>query len=624
MTAVSDVVDFLRQWPPFDELDQAELDQVGALIEFESHPAGEIVLASGDGPLEVLYLVRSGVVEMIHDGRVLDVLGVGELFGQASTLSGLPIGFSVRATEDTELYRMPAAAVAGLLRRPGAVRFLLRSAIVRTALIDPIPRDARRPSAPSPLRQCTADLIRLPLITCDPELPVREVARTMSERNTSAVIVVARGGELGIVTDTDLRTKVIAAGLDSSAPVRAVMSVPVHTIASDRLGGDALIDMVELGVRHLPVLRADGTVIGVLEDYDLVSAQTRTPFVLRRQIARAGTDAEIVAAAAGLRPTMVALRHGGAGAAELSGVWSVVLDALVDAFIRQQLAPGGGRSDHDPAGFSWLALGSVARREAVPSSDIDSGLSWPGDRDDVQLRAYLSDVTGRVGAGLAACGLPLDRHQVSATDPLFARPLSSWQAAAERLVTHPEDEKALLLTSVLLDCRTVWGTETWQSITATLISHGRESGLLHSMLRHAVAHRPPIGILGSFAVEHGGERRGRLDLKSGGVRPIVDIARWAGLAAGVAAASTEERLRAAAAAGTLAADDSSTLLEAFDVVREVRASHQIAQLEAGEAPDDFIAPEWLSSIARAHLKQAFREVAAVQRGMSNELRIGAR
>jgi CBS domain-containing protein len=108
------------------------------------------------------------------------------------------------------------------------------------------------------------------------------------------------------------------------------------------------------------------------------------------------------------------------------------------------------------------------------------------------------------------------------------------------------------------------------------------------------------------------------------VRPIVDLARWAGLAAGVGAASTGERLRAAADAGTLAADDASTLLEAFEVVREVRASHQIAQLEAGVPPDDFIAPEWLSAIARAHLKEAFRAVAAVQRGMSNELRIGAR
>jgi CBS domain-containing protein len=144
------------------------------------------------------------------------------------------------------------------------------------------------------------------------------------------------------------------------------------------------------------------------------------------------------------------------------------------------------------------------------------------------------------------------------------------------------------------------------------------------MLRDALAHRPPIGILRSFAVEHGGERSGLLDLKRGGVRPIVNLARWAALAAGVRAASTAERLRAAAAVGTLTADDASTLLEAFDVVREVRASHQIAQLEAGEAPDDFIAPDWLSPIARAHLKEAFREVAAVQRGLSNELRIGAR
>jgi CBS domain-containing protein len=618
MPAVIDIVDFLRRHPPFDTLGDPELEEVAALTEIAFYPAGHTVFAQGDGPAPFMAVVRSGSVELIYDGQLLDLLGEGELFGQASMMSGLPIGFSARLAEDTLLYQVPTAAMAPLLRRPRAMRFLLRSVIV-----DSIPGAGERPPVLDPLQRRASALIRMPLVVCEPGETIRAVACAMTERNASAVIVVDAAGSLGIVTDTDLRTKVVAAGVDPAAPVRTVMTAPVRTIGADRLGGDALVEMVELGVRHLPVVSAGGRVLGVLEDIDLVSMQTRTPFVLRRQIARARSGDDVVAAAGGLRPAVIALRRGGAGAAQISAVWSVVLDALVRALISRAEPEhrgdlGGMRPD-----FTWLALGSLARREAAPSSDVDSALSWPGTGEEAEDRAHLAQITAAVGAGLAAGGLAPDAHRVSASDPLFARRLASWEAAAARLVGDPYGNKAPLIASVLLDCRPVWGDETWQSVTGQLIAGAAESGMLRVMLRNALAHRLPTGFFRDFVVESGGQRRGLLDLKRGGVLPIVDLARWAGLAAGVGSASTPERLTAASAAGVLRAADAGTLVEAFDVVREVRISHQIEQLEAGSPADDFIRPAWLSSIGRAQLKEAFRAVAGVQRGLAAELQIGA-
>jgi CBS domain-containing protein len=622
MPAVIDVVEFLRRHPPFDTLGDAELETVAALTEIAFYPAGHTVFAQGDGPVPFMGVVRSGSVELIYDGQLLDLLGEGELFGQASMMSGLPIGFSARLAEDTLLYQVPTEAMVPLLSRPRAMRFLLRSVIV-----DPIPGAGERPPVVDPLQRRAGALIRMPLVACDPGEPIRAVAATMTDRNASAVIVVGAAGLLGIVTDTDLRSKVVAVGLDPSAPVRTVMTAPVHTISAGRLGGDALVEMVELGVRHLPVVGASGTVLGVLEDIDLVSMQTRTPFVLRRQIARAKNEDEVVAAAGGLRPAVIALRRGGAGAAQISAVWSVVLDALVRALIVRAEAARRADVGADLGGaepdFTWLALGSLARREATPSSDVDSALSWAGTGDDPEDRAYLARITAAVAVGLAAGGLAPDEHRVSASDPLFARPLASWDTAAAHLVTHPYEEKAPLIASVLLDCRPVWGDETWQSVTGRLVAGAGESGMLRAMLRIALAHHLPTGFFRDFVVESGGQRRGLLDLKRGGILPIVDLARWAGLAAGVGSASTSQRLEAAAAAGVLNTADAKTLLEAFDVVREVRMSHQIEQLEAGEPADDFIRPAWLSSIGRAQLKEAFRAVAGVQRGLAAELQIGA-
>jgi CBS domain-containing protein len=125
-------------------------------------------------------------------------------------------------------------------------------------------------------------------------------------------------------------------------------------------------------------------------------------------------------------------------------------------------------------------------------------------------------------------------------------------------------------------------------------------------------------------VEHGGEHRGRLDIKHGGVVPIVDLARWAGMAAGVTSASTPERLRAAGDAGTLPAADARTLQDALELVSGLRLEHQIHQVRAGIPPDDHIDPSALSPLTRTYLREAFRAVASVQKSVASELALGVR
>ena len=132
------------------------------------------------------------------------------------------------------------------------------------------------------------------------------------------------------------------------------------------------------------------------------------------------------------------------------------------------------------------------------------------------------------------------------------------------------------------------------------------------------------GFWRDFVVEHSGERRGQLDLKHGGLIPIVDLARWAGMSAGVTSASTWERLRVAAAAGTLEAPEASTLTDAFDFIFSLRLDHQVEQVRQGEAPDDFIDPKHLNPLARSYLREAFRAVASVQAGLTSELSLGVR
>src|SRR3954469_21155434 len=124
---MQDVADFLAAHPPFDALDPEDVARLAAAAEVEFHPAGAEIFHQGAGPVAHLWTVRSGAVEIVHDGRVLDLLGPGELFGHASMLSGLPTGFSAIAAEDTLVYRIREAVARPLLGRPEGLRYVARS-----------------------------------------------------------------------------------------------------------------------------------------------------------------------------------------------------------------------------------------------------------------------------------------------------------------------------------------------------------------------------------------------------------------------------------------------------------------------------------------------------------------
>ena len=614
-----DIAGFLGSRPPFNSVGAADLARVAAVTETEVSPRGKTIFSQGAGPVEHVWMVFTGSVEVIHDGRVLDLLGPGGLFGHASMISGLPTGFEARAAEDTVCYRIPAEVMRPLLGRPDVLRFVARSIVARPDMAAAVPASGELVSDPAQSRVAT--LIRTPPLLCQGSEPIREAARRMTDQGASAVLV-PRGHSFGIVTDRDLRTRVIAAGLSPDEPVSAIMTEPAYTVTADRLGTDVLLDMLERNVHHIPVLSPAGQVMGVVDDGDLV-AEGRKPLLLRRAIALAESPADLAAAAAGLDPVIIALHDARVTAEHLTAVRSVVLDALTRRLVELAVRDAGP----PPVPFTWFALGSLARRETAPSSDVDSALAWEGvgDEHGGEASGYLGRVAQAVDEGLRACGMSPDAHGASAANPIFARSLDSWHRAARSLSEDPTQEKALILVSVLADNRPVWsssgaaGGGLWEARP-----YPEHPYLLRLLARFALSFRPPTGFLRDFVVEHSGERRGQLDIKHGGIIPIVDLARWAAMAAGVASASTPERLRVAEAAGIMEGPEARALTEAFGFIFSLRLDHQVEQLRRGETPDDFIAPKMLNPLARSYLREAFRAVASVQASLAAELSLGVR
>lgn len=601
--ATQDVVEFLRGHELFQGLEPRDVEEIAARVEVERFAARDVILAPDDQATGTIRVVWRGAADLVDQGRALDRLGEGELFGHPSMLSGLPPGFEVRPVENTTSLRLDRADALRVLGRPPGLRYVARSLLAR-------PPRAATPLATTvdPTRQRVDELSREPAVVVRPELSVRDAARLMVEEPTSCVLVRGDTELLGIVTDRDLRSRVLAADRSADVPVAEIMSSPVVTVAPGQRAADATLTMLDRAIRHLPIVAARGEVVGVLRDVDLLASQAHTPFVVRSAIAAARDLDELRRAATRLEGTVVTLHDARMNAAQISGVISTVVDALIRRLL--ELADG------EAPELAWLALGSHGRREAMPGSDLDSAVAWTGAPDQADA---VGAVTNDVVASLVACGVRSDPHGATATNGLFARSTDEWDRRIRELLADPGGEQSMILVSLLCDGRMVTGRGSLPDPFAALERAAARPILLRLLLRVGLAPKPPTGFLRDVVVEHSGEHRGRFDIKRGGLLPLVNLARFGGVAAGSRVTGTVERLRIAADAGALPRETAGSLEEAFDLLTALRLDHQVELLRAGKPADDFIDPRTLNPLARRYLRDAFRAIASIQRALANEL-----
>ncbi len=598
---MQEFVDFLGAQAPFDALDADDLRRLVAHVEVEYFAAGATVVTEG-APLEHLWVVRTGALEVVDDDRVVDLLGPGDMFGHLWLLSGLPPTVRVRAHEESLCLRIPDPRT--VLARPERLRFAaLHPGSSRPRIV----REVTLGRAVRPL----ARLAR-PIVWCAETDRVRDVAERIGAAGLSCALVRA-GGQVGIVTDLDFRRGVATGRVGVDAPVAALATVPALTVEEDATQAQGLLRMIERGVHHLVVVDRAGRPSGVLRAVDLAGADVRDPLLIRSAIDEARSVDEL-AEACRLLPTMLAeLCDDAVPATQIGAIHAAVVDAAIRRTLRL-----GQHPSLDGVRHSWVLLGSLARREPLPLSDVDTALVWedapadaPHDGPDPAgaIRADARDVL----RGLQRCGFTLCVNGANAHNPLFSRARAGWIAAARGWQHHPTQDNALLLSAMVADSRPLTDPELGGALTHSIRSHTRTSQFLRALLDEALGWRPPTGFIRDFVVHHSGEHRGQLDLKPGGLTPVVALARWIAIAAGDASGTTIERLHRGAALGLLTTDEADTLAGGFEDVYGLLLRHEVRALRAPGTPaDTFIAPKDLDSLTRRHLRETFRAIALVQ------------
>jgi CBS domain-containing protein len=602
--AMQEIARFLAAHPPFDGLAPEALEQTAATVEIAYFPRGSSILRQSGEPSRYLHVIVKGVVELRQtDDRgaseLVETLAEGETFGQLSLLSQSPHLWDVVAREDVLAYLIPAEHVERLRHQPGFEALLARRAgdRLRRALA------ARREPAPLDLFSVRAgDLVDRPLVTCDPDETVAEAARRMRDGRVSSLVV--RGRSPGLVTASDLRDRVLAAGRSGDTPVEVVMTAPLQTMPAEATLGEVLLAMVDRGIHHLPLV-SEGQLVGMVTDTDLLRHESRHPLFVRRQLDRAADQEGLAAYAGEVTAAAVHLIGSGTPAGDVTRFLASAQDALYTRVVRDGEAALGP----PPCPYALLILGSGARGEPTLRTDQDHALVL-ADNPPTGAGKWFAALAEHLTATLERCGLPRCPGDVMATNPARRVARRAWQDQFASWIQEPE-EQALLEAAVFFDFRQLHGDLDAEAALRPVIRRAADNRrFLGRLAKAALRHRPPLGFLRQLRGDH----QGRVDLKAQGTAPIVDLARLFALEAGSAETATMTRLRTATEPGTVGRT-AADLAAAFEYLQEVRLRHQAGRLQAGAAPDDVIALADLGALERRWLKDAFHLIHTCQEGV---------
>ena len=454
--------------------------------------------------------------------------------------------------------------------------------------------------------KAVTSLVRTTPKFCEPDTPIREVAELMMADKRGALLVRLPDG-LGIVTDVDLRNKVVVGGVSADAPVSTIMTTPVKTVGADVLAPEASIEMMAAGVNHVPVVEPDGTVVGILSASSLMTLDARSPFALRRTISGARDEDELVAASRDIPSLFVELMEGTMEAPAVSRV----LTLLCDAIVMRLLELAEERQGTPPVPYAWLAFGSAARGEMNMASDQDNGLAY-ADTDDPAALEYMRVLALTVNGGLRRCGFKLDPHAVLAGNRDWRLSLGRWMREF-RMVMEGDDVGRLARASVAFDFRQVAGElVAGPPLTSIIREAAQHKTFMRGIARLGTENPSPLG----FRQRLGG----LLDIKKEGVVPLQSLARYHAFEHGISAQSTLERLVAVRDAGAISEEDERRWREAYVSMTHMQLRHHAFKLRHDKPVDNIIDVSTLWPIDRVMLQEALREVAGTQRHFPRLLR----
>jgi CBS domain-containing protein len=617
-----DTIRFLRKIPPFQFLDDSILQRVSKNARKTVYPKDTIILQQDGQPSEYLRVIRKGGVKVYRTTEtgeeiVIDFRGEGDTFGFLSLIGKDKAKANIIATEDTVCYLLDKETVKSLIETSSIfTEYFLKSHLAK--YIDKSfggkeNKSLLFGSADSILFKTRVDDIGLKdIITVEEFRTIKESAKIMSQNKISSLIII--NGEQqpsGIVTDRDLREKVVAAGRDVSEPIRNIMTSPLIRVDTSDFCFEAVIKMIKNNIHHIVVMEK-GFLKGILTNHDILVLQGTSPLSVVRDIEAQNTIEGLIPESGNINKIIALLLKEGAKASNITGIITEINDRL----LKKILAISENKFGPPPVPYCWIVFGSEGRKEQTYRTDQDNAIIYidPVTEDQKEAaRGYFHKFSEFARDALLQCGFPLCHGNYMASNPTWRQPLNVWKDYFSQWISTPTPD-AVLASCILFDFRPVHGDS---SLAEHLREHlqtklKNQDMFLKLMAQLTINLRPPIGLFKGFIVEKTGKHKNKLNLKFTCLAPLVNIVRLFSLETYIPETSTLDRLHALKAIHAIVGEFGEELEHAFEFLTMLKIRHQHEQIQQGQEPDNFINPKALSNFEQKVFKESCQAIFKIQ------------
>ncbi len=617
------VTEFLKKVPPFQFLDDQILTTVARNLSMEFYPKGTIILKQDGQPSNSLQIIKKGGVRLSikskdGDDVVIDYRGEGETFGLVSLMGKDRQKTTIAAVDDTICYLLNKETVYRLIdQHPSFTEYLLQSHFtkyIEKTYTEMHSKSLFYGSSDHVLFTTRiGDIAGKGVVTVAEDNSIQEAAREMVKNRISSLIVVDRSGlPTGILTDRDLREKVVAQGRSVNDLVRDVMNIPLIRVDARDYCFEAVLRMIKHNIHHIVVIK-DGALQGVLTNHDLMVLQGTSPLSFAKDLESQHTIEGLIPVSTKINRVVGLLLKDGARAGNITKV----LTELNDRLVRKVLEIAEKKMGTPPVPYCWVAFGSEGRKEQTFKTDQDNAIIYADPAsagEEEAAREYFSQFSAVVQKNLILCGFPLCPAGYMANNIRWRQPLSIWKKYFSSWVAEPTAE-AILHALIFFDFRPVYGhIRLADQLREHLFSILKDQKVFFGHLANAaVQNEPPMGFFKTLVVDKSGEHKDELNLKVKGIAPLVDIIRLFALEKGVRETSTLERIEELRSNHTIIEEYADELTNSFDFIMLLRIHNQFGQIQAGKAPGNFINPARLSNLEKRTMKDAFSLISKMQR-----------
>ena len=580
---------FISAIPPFNRLSPEELEHVANAMDIAYFKKGECVLKNHTPP-HALYIIIKGIVHETHEEEMVSLYVSQDSFDAISLLEGTSKNdFTVQ--EELICYLLPKETFLELIKSNRYVEEFYYQDLSHR--LNSLIEQRNNKEISTFMGAKIKDAYIHPPIFVEANTSVYQAVQTMSQLKANFILI-KHQGEIGIVTDKDLRDHIVLQRYSIDDEVSHIATYHLIGMNTEDFLLHALLVMIRHSIKHL-LIHKNNEVIGVLEQIDLLSYLSNHTRLVAVQIDRAQNKEQLKTASQNMTKMVQSLQANGMKMKYVMQ-WVNELNQQVFKKLYTFIAPPELLEN-----TCLIVMGSEGRGEQILKTDQDNaiilrdGLTW----QNVECLAQELTET------LLEFGYPACPGKIMANNSDWCKPLTSFKDQIFKWTIEFQD---LMNLAIFCDARVVAGD-------ARLLEEAKDylyerlqdnQSFFSHFAKPTISFETPLGLFTTFIVDKHHENQ--LNIKKGGIFPIVHGVRSLALEYRIAQTNTIERIKALTEKGIFDKPFATDLSEAMCFMISLRLQFELEKVNRHEPYDNYIKPTKLNKLERDLLKDSFKIV----------------